>query len=392
MPDSASPSTDVFDAGGRGMQHHGLRRTNQKAVLTVVGFNWGVSNADISRFSGLAPQTVSAIVMELEQSGLVERGPVLRGRRGQPATPIFIRADGAFAIGVELGWKHLDLVLLNMHAQVLAQRRQDYAFPRRDVVVDAIARFAGELTEALPGTERARLQDIGVAMPGHLEHNLERLGASSADVADWRDFDLSAELAARTGLVAHVFNDGNAACWAELIALDRPRPTNILYFLISHFLAAGVIANGALWEGPTGNAANLGSMMVHDGSAGELFAHDAASLSALFARTGIAPGQLQSDNWVESDAAPQVRAWIEAGARVMSRVVFNTTTVIEAPLVVLDTVLAPSITRLFVERLTGELYALGVGNFTPPRIVPGRHGRLAPAIGAAELPLFRRYF
>lgn len=39
--------------------------------------------------SGLAPQTVSAILNDVEAAGLIVRGEVLRGRRGQPATPIF---------------------------------------------------------------------------------------------------------------------------------------------------------------------------------------------------------------------------------------------------------------------------------------------------------------
>jgi DNA-binding MarR family transcriptional regulator len=40
--------------------------------------------------SGLSPQTVSAILATLEADGLITRGPVLRGRRGQPATPIIL--------------------------------------------------------------------------------------------------------------------------------------------------------------------------------------------------------------------------------------------------------------------------------------------------------------
>ena len=84
---TSEPVRDAFDAGGRGLQHQGLRRANERAVLTVIGFNPGVSNADIARLSGLAPQTVSAILTDLDGMGLIARGEVLRGRRGQPATP-----------------------------------------------------------------------------------------------------------------------------------------------------------------------------------------------------------------------------------------------------------------------------------------------------------------
>src|SRR6218665_2012319 len=114
---NSDPVRDAFDGGGRGLQHQGLRRANERAVLSVVGFNPGVSNADIARLSGLAPQTVSAILAEIDRAGLITRGEVLRGRRGQPATPIFLKADGAFSIGVEIGWRHLDVLLLNLNAE-----------------------------------------------------------------------------------------------------------------------------------------------------------------------------------------------------------------------------------------------------------------------------------
>ena len=74
--------TDFFEPAGRGVQHASLRAANRRAVLTTIAFNPGISNADVSRRTGLAPQTASAIVADLEGEGLISRGEVLRGRRG----------------------------------------------------------------------------------------------------------------------------------------------------------------------------------------------------------------------------------------------------------------------------------------------------------------------
>src|SRR5690606_32187911 len=58
---------DAFDVRGRGLQPQGLRRANERAVLTVIAFYPGSSNAEIARRAGLAPQTVSAILSDCEQ-------------------------------------------------------------------------------------------------------------------------------------------------------------------------------------------------------------------------------------------------------------------------------------------------------------------------------------
>jgi predicted NBD/HSP70 family sugar kinase len=376
---------DIFDSGARGVRHRGLRRANEKAVLTVIGFNEGVSNAEISRISGLAPQTVSAILIDLENSGLIQRGEVLRGRRGQPATPILLNPRGAFAIGVEMSWTHLDAVLLNMQAEVLVHRRIEYPFPDARTIFGAIAGLVEELASTLPKDERGRLLDLGVAMPGRLSENLELLNAPEEQRQLWRDANPTALLEKATGLDVTVFNDGNAACWAELIDLPRPRPANILYFLVARYIAAGIVGDGTLWEGPTGNAANLGSMLVEIDGSGPKEIHFVASVWALERKLEAAGVSL-----AQGDAL--VDEWIGESARALARVTFNAMTVVESPILIVDTVLSPEITARLTERLETELAALPVRNFSPPSVVSGSRGKLAPAVGAAELPLFRRYF
>ncbi len=395
MSEPNPPIKDIFDTEGRALRHKGLRRANEKTVLRVVGFNAGVSNAEISRMSGLAPQTVSAILTGLEQNGLIERGPALRGRRGQPATPIQLHANGGFAIGVELSWQHTEIVLINMHADVLGHRRLTYAYPDAATLFEAIGDVVKELRGLLPANSAERLQDLGLAMPGELSQNLDLLGMPEAQIAAWRQINAKAVLEAATGLEVSVLNDGNAACWAELIALPRPRPANIIYFLVSHYIAAGVVGEGALWRGLTGNAANLGSMLVQLDTDQPRQVHFIASLSALKERLEKAGKAPSGANWSEWDwpgLAEDVENWTKDSARALARSLFNATTMVESPLVIIDSVLGPEFAEKLVVAVRAELAALPVRGFKPPDVVVGRHGGRAPAIGAAELPLFNRHF
>jgi len=391
----SEPPRDVFDAGGRGLQHHGLRRANERAVLTVIGFNGGVSNADIARLSGLAPQTVSAILTDLDRAGLIMRGEVLRGRRGQPATPIFLRAEGAFAIGVEIGWRHVDVLLLDLHAQVLTRQHRHYTFPDATTILGDIVTMIEAVLAGLPTDRRERLVDIGVALPSNIADNLSLVAAPDEQRALWARVDVAGELARRTGLAVTLFNDGNAACWAELIAFPKPRPANFIYFLISRYIAAGILGEGMLWEGPNDNSANLGSMLVSDGKGQMQAAHFVASVTALenrLAEAGFVVDPSQMEQWDWAGFGPVLDRWIADSAQALAGVVFNTTRVIESGLVVLDSVLPPPIVARLVERLDAELRRLPIAPFTPPQVLSGHLGGLAPAIGASELTLYRRYF
>lgn len=388
------PQADMFDVVGRGLQHHGLRRANERAVLTVIGFNPGVSNADIARLSGLAPQTVSAILADIDSAGLITRGEVLRGRRGQPATPISLRREGAYSIGVEIGWRHVSVLLINLQAEILYHERRSYDFPDARTLFDDIAKMVEGLASRLPAGHRARLEDLGLAIPTNLGKYLSLVDAPAEQHALWIDLDPIAELARRTGLHVSQFNDGNAACWAELIAFPRPRPGNFIYFLISHFTAAGIVGEGTLWEGPTGNSANLGSMLVN-GPDGRLQpVHSIASISALASRlksAGHDVDERNPSNWQWDSFGDVLENWIADSAVALARVVFNTTTVIETGLVVIDGIVRAEVVQRLVDRLKAELQDLPIAAYEPPQVVAGHSGATAPALGAAELILYRRF-
>ena len=81
-----------------------MRLANERAVLTLIAGVPGVSNADIARRSGLGPQTTARILTDLESRDLIIRGEVLRGRRGQPATPYRLNPQGGYSpYGMHVG-------------------------------------------------------------------------------------------------------------------------------------------------------------------------------------------------------------------------------------------------------------------------------------------------
>src|SRR5690606_10710296 len=111
--------------------------------------NPGASNAELARLSGLGPQTTSRIVSELETRALVRRGEVLRGRRGQPATPLFINPEAAYVIGIEIGWQHFEVLLCAMSGETVASVRRSYAYPDIDTISTEISAEVAIIHDAM---------------------------------------------------------------------------------------------------------------------------------------------------------------------------------------------------------------------------------------------------
>src|SRR6476661_2491037 len=100
-PSSTGP-TIILDKR-RGTNAAGVRAYNERLVLSLVRRHGGLSKAEISRLCGLSAQTVSVIMRSLEKDGLLIRGERLRGKVGQPSTPMRLNPDAVFSFGVKIG-------------------------------------------------------------------------------------------------------------------------------------------------------------------------------------------------------------------------------------------------------------------------------------------------
>lgn len=386
---------DMFAGAIKGMAVSGLRMNNERAVLAAITMTPGSSGAEITRATGLGAQTVSRMLVDLEATGIIMRGSPRRAGRGQPAIPISINPEGAFCIGCEVGWRHIEILVQNVGGTVLGRHRRDYAYPDATTIVEEIGSLSKLMIGLIPEHLRTRLVGIGLAMPSGIDRNINLLDAPPEQALAWRGLDIAAEVGKATGLEVFLYNDGNAGCWGEVTAHPMPRPRNLGYILVSTYIGAGLVAEGRLWEGTNGRSANLGSMMVAGQDGRQEFVHLVASLSALNKKLAESQRPVPSGNpkdWNWADLEPVLTAWIDEAGRAIAKTIVNTTAVIELDTAVVDGVMPRPIVERLVDTVRQTLESMPALTSDWPKVEIGQLGSAAPAIGASWLPMYRRFF
>jgi len=194
----------------------GLRAYNRRMILDTIRQAGAMPKAEIARATGLSAQSVSVIVNDLLRERLVRKERKVRGRVGQPHTPIALEPEGALSLGVKIGRRSLEVALVNFVGGVVAHVQEPYDAPRRrDVVAALETRLAGML-DGLDPVRRARIVGVGIAMPGQIGGWTEEIGLAPRELDDWADFDVGALVGEITGLPVEVHNDATAACAAEM--------------------------------------------------------------------------------------------------------------------------------------------------------------------------------
>lgn len=156
--------------------------------------------------------------------------------------------------GVDLGGTNVRCAAVDATGRVLAEARE----PRPegwDAVVACMARLVGEFAAGFPDGGA-----IGVGAAGLVD--LDGIVHFAPNIPGLLHAPLRAELAAATGRDVVVDNDGNAAAWGELLYGAARGFRDALVITLGTGIGGAIIADGRVYRGAHGFAAELGHWQV----------------------------------------------------------------------------------------------------------------------------------
>jgi predicted NBD/HSP70 family sugar kinase len=391
---SSKVKADAEDAHSRGTSQTGVRLYNERLVLSLIRAHQSIPKAEIARLTGLSAQTVSVIVRLLEQDRLVIKGRSVKGKIGQPSQPFSLNPDGAYSIGLKIGRRSGELVLLGLDGKVKNAIRQPYHFPTPQDFMTFAQNGLRDLTAKLGGRVRNRIAGVGVAAPGDFWKWQEEAGAPASVMALWKSFDHVEELRAICPWPVWGCNDASAACAAELFFGKGHQYRNFAYVYVGYFIGGGVVINDVLHLGPGGNAGAIGSLPVPSADGGSEQLIRSASMYLLEAelhRKGIDPSILwyAGSDW--SAIGEHVDHWVAKAAKGISVAAAGLAATLETHAVVIDGAMPETVRQKLVAAVRSELAHINLDGISPFTIEEGCVGFDARALGGASLPLFANF-
>lgn len=378
----------------RGTSQTGVRLYNERLILSLVRLHGHLPKAEMARLTGLSAQTVSVIVRQLEADGLLKRRTPQRGKVGQPLVPFELDPEGAFSIGLKVGRRSGDLMLLDLSGQVRNTIHRPYAFPSPAELLSFVKAGVEELTSGLSDDQRARISGLGIAAPFELWNWAEDTGAPHEVLTAWRSFDLHAEIAGLFPWPIHFCNDASAACAAELLFGRGRELQDFAYFYLGYFIGGGIVLNGSLYLGRHGNAGALASFPITSARGrSEQLVH-ATSLAILereIARDGGDPELLWRDLGQWQGAGPALERWMARAAEEVATAAAGVMAVLDCSAIVIDGAVPLHVRGQFVRAVEQALKNVDTQGLAEFPVLEGSVGADARALGAASLPLFDNF-
>jgi predicted NBD/HSP70 family sugar kinase len=231
------------------------RRANRSLLLRTLHADGPTSRADLAKVAGLTRATVSAVVRDLIDDGVVEElGLSTAGGVGKPATLVDVAADGRHILCIDLSEPSRFVgALVNLAGKVVMRRTYDRKDKTGKAAVTLLRRICREL---VVDAERPLL-GVGVASPGVVD--AAGVIATAAHLG-WSDLPLGPTLSAELGLPVVIVNDANAAALAELTYGEAAG--NLICVRVDEGVGAGLVLDGRLFTGSSYAAGEIGHVVV----------------------------------------------------------------------------------------------------------------------------------
>jgi predicted NBD/HSP70 family sugar kinase/biotin operon repressor len=245
------------------------RSRSRDLVLEVLRRRGGVSQADLTRLTGLSRSTVSSLVADLRSTGLVVEGSEAAERAVTPTQggrpPVLLTLDprAGAAVGIDFGHSHVRVAIADLGHRVLLERERAISVDGDPVgSLDVAARLAAQLM-AECGIASEAVVGVGMGVPGPVNHRTGRVGSSSI-LPGWLGFQAAQEMERRLGIPVAVDNDANLGALGEVGWGEVRDCANLAYIKVSSGIGAGLVLGGRLHRGANGTAGEIGHDVVDE--------------------------------------------------------------------------------------------------------------------------------
>lgn len=232
------------------------KRHNSRLVLKTIYDNEPISRADIARVTRLTRTTVSGLVGDLMQQGLVEEigwGP---SEGGKPPVLLRVVDDSRHVIGMDLASDEFRGAVVNLRGEI----RHRSSLPLRSRDGQTALSLLYELVDNLLAATERPLLGIGIGTPGLIDP-IQGTVRQAVNL-DWQDLPLGALLRERYGLPVYVANDCQVAALAEYNFGAGWDTGSLVVIKIEHGVGAGIVLDGRLFHGDSFGAGEIGHIGV----------------------------------------------------------------------------------------------------------------------------------
>lgn len=239
---------------------------NERRVLQLIHAKRNISRIELAKETGLSAPSITAIVQNLIERGLVAESGHNSSALGRKPVSLSLRDDAGFLVGVDLGSFFTRVVVTNIRGTLVYREEFETGMcDGRDLV---LSRTLKEIHKAIDesGTTKTALKGIGMGHSGVIDvtKGLVLSFPRPGQMAEWKNVPLRDILEGEFGVPCLVEDSVRAIATAEKHFGLGAGLDDFIYVDVGMGIGAAIFIGGNLYRGPGGSAGEFGHMTVDE--------------------------------------------------------------------------------------------------------------------------------
>jgi predicted NBD/HSP70 family sugar kinase len=223
--------------------------------------NGPMTRQEVGTAAGVSPATVSNLVGELLEQGVLVEAGVEDSDGGRPRALLQVNPSYGYVVGVDVGETGTIVELFDLSMQALASHAMTLSsasLSPDESVSQVLAGLERVISDS--GVNEEAILGVGVGVPGLVEHGDDAV--VYAQTVGWDALPLGKLLRAGTNLPFLVDNGAKAMGQAEKWFGAARNVDNAVIVLLGAGVGTSIITDGELYRGPSSSAGEWGHTTI----------------------------------------------------------------------------------------------------------------------------------
>lgn len=238
-----------------------IKTNNRSLVLSLLNTMGQVSRADLSRASGLTKTSITNIINELTQEGLICETSTSDTSSGRKPLLLNLIETSVYAIGVVIGRNYIYANMVNLKGEILKESKINLDLSENEKSIAAITFQVIDTVIANAGVDKNKILGIGVASIGPLD--LENgIIVDPPNFRGLKSIPIVKLIREKYELKTFIENDINACAIAEKLFGNAKNASNFIFVGVGNGVGAGIYYDNMLFRGKNGFAGEIGHTTI----------------------------------------------------------------------------------------------------------------------------------
>ncbi len=242
---------------------HSTRTINERRLLNLIREAGPITRNELAKRAKISKVAVSGIINRLDNDGFIlETGKgESTSKGGKRPTLLKLNPDNGYVIGILIKRGNITIALANIESTIKGIEQHSYKI---DASIDEVISTIFTKIDFLLiqcNVSQEKLISIGIGMPGIIDYAKGEL-KYAVTLREWVNLPLASRFSSHYNVPTIIENDINTITLIESLLGAGRGYSNITCVLIESGIGSGIMLNGQLVRGETGNAGEIGYLDI----------------------------------------------------------------------------------------------------------------------------------